>query len=283
MNKPLHTFILSATVIALGIIVAVVGSHADGEQGSGVQAEEPARKTVLVQNEKENLREAAEDFSGEGEKAQGEAAQAAVKEGPSAAPAKPDYSELSIEDMVDENGFVKEEYLEEYYARVEAMKAFDAKLREAWGPQKLPESETPQPEKKELLTPEQEKALEEIHSRPMYGWDLWPREEAVIRGEIAEDAPHLTLAEVRALIEELAGKGKTGTEIDNALMNALRYPDVMTGPAHNAAPSRSFRLSGGETFSIIGGNGFDYRLQVVAPGSDAEPEILYEGSCAEAF
>ena len=108
MNNTLHTLILSATVILLGIIVAVVGSHADGEQGNGAKTEEPAKKAVLVQKVEENLQNAEEGFSGEGEEAQAEAAPVTVKKGQSAAPAKTDDSELSIEDMVDENGEMTE-------------------------------------------------------------------------------------------------------------------------------------------------------------------------------
>lgn len=174
--------------------------------------------------------------------------------------------ELDIDNMIDENGAIKEEYLDEYYAIVEGWKAWNQWFHSITNPTE--ETAAPEEPTKYDGTPlsDEEKAqLEEICSREDYGWIVWPMEEAVILGGIDEGFRRMTREEFSKLTEQ----GLSYEELLQALLERNLYPDMCGGPMMNIQPPPYlFILEGGET--VYFSQSFEWTLYPGEKTGDAE-------------
>ena len=137
-----------------------------------------------------------------------------------------------LKSMEDENGFIKEEYLEEYYAIVEGWKAWNEAFRERTNPtQEGAAQETLPPVKLDgtPLSEEELSVLSEIRSRKEYGYLLYPREEAILLGADLGEEDRLSFSDVQEVLETAAD----GKAVFNAVLSVHRYPDTVSGPKVN--------------------------------------------------
>lgn len=181
--------------------------------------------------------------------------------------------------MIDEKGIVQEDQLEAYYELAEKQKEISRKIEsilnrlkpeapaspaESQGVEEIPLGPA------ELTDEEKLEKLEEIRNRPYYGWFVWPREEAVLKGLIDEDAPRMTLEEVEALIKA----AKKGNTVYTAVQEFYQYPDYASGPAFNGSPMFSYTLEGGERV-IFTAKGSGWIIRLETPESAEGGDIVF--------
>lgn len=156
------------------------------------------------------------------------------------------------EGICDENGAVREEFLEEYYAYVAERKEAADRIREVFSGKETSEAVAEDPYAG--LTEMQKASLEEIRSRSFYGWFLWPREEAVILGEDIREEDRVSYSRIREMVEN----GMGGQAIFEAVLTVNRYPDMTSGPAMNSSDENYlfFMKDGGMVWMVRSESGY---------------------------
>ena len=151
---------------------------------------------------------------------------------------------------VDESGFVKEEYLEDYYAYIARIKERDESKWDSLtgGQQETAPAPEPGVNPEETLSAERQEKLDEIRSRDMYGYFVYPREEAEARGETADGFQRPSIEEIRTLI--LEGEWTCGREIYDALREVFPYADSASGPYVNGCPTEYYHTSDTWTITV---------------------------------
>lgn len=194
-----------------------------------------------------------------------------------------DQDSITGDQRFDERGAVREEHLDEWYdrarqeeERINAMRESSKARKDALhGGQ---EPETRETQEVNELTKEQREKLDELYSMEYYGFLIYPREEAVIKGQAEEDFERFSLEEIQMLAEN-AGSGK---ELYDRVIARHKYPDTASGPLFNGNDREYFGLQDQWTLEVsISRNSFrdTYRFicynSAILADPGAQPIELY--------
>ena len=151
---------------------------------------------------------------------------------------------------VDESSFVKEEYLEDYYAYIARIEERDERKWDSLTGGQQETTPAPEPEEipGETLSAEQQAQLDDLEKMGGYGTAENPRKRAEIMGEDLSGFDRPSIEEIKALIQN--GEWTCGREIYAALKAIFPYADSASGPSVNRSPYENFSTSDNWNISV---------------------------------